>query len=836
MPLQFRRGLATDRTSITPVAGEPLYTTDTKKLYIGDGTTAGGVVVSAGIDGSGTTNTIAYWVDSDTLGALATATYPSLTELSYVKGVTSAIQTQLDGKVDENSAITGATKTKITYDAKGLVTAGADATTADISDSSNKRYVTDADLTKLSNLSGTNTGDQNLFSTIAVSGQSNVVADSTSDTLTLVAGSNVSITTNATSDEVTISATVPVNGSGTTDQITYWVDSDTLGALSTTTYPSLTELSYVKGVTSAIQTQLDGKVDENTAITGDTKTKITYDSKGLVTAGADATTADISDSTNKRYVTDSDLTKLSNLSGTNTGDQNIFSTVSVSGQSDVVADSTSDTITLASGTGISITTNATTDTVTIATSGVPTGSGAANKVAFWSGTSTLSSDTDLHWDSTNNRLGIEVTSPTYKLDISADTGGQLQLREQNGTHYLRFNINDSNETSISCSSTEISFDKPIGVPDSVYGAGWNGSLLVPTRNAVYDKIESLGIFSTVAVSGQSNVVADSTSDTLTLVAGSNVTITTDATTDSITISSTASGVIDGSGASNKLAIWSDSDTLTSDTNLHWDTTNDRLGIKTATPNTSLQVAGGTHVTKELAVGLFNWEGDSAEGRIMISGSLGEMSIFDRALSTRTNTNAGDRFVQYNSSKLFRIYTDVNNDILTLSASGSLGLGIGSASASARLHAISTTEQLRLGYDTSNYLTATVSSTGVVTFDAVGSGKSFLFVEPSFTAIPTITTAADGTLTINVANTEFAERTGLTATTTIETTGTAINGQKLIIRLKDNGTSRSLTWNAIFVQGGPSLPTTTTAGKWMHLGFIYNSTTSKWMLVASSVEA
>lgn len=58
--------------------------------------------------------------------------------------------------------------------------------------------------------SGTNTGDQNLFSTIAVSGQSNVVADSTSDTLTLVAGSNVTITTDAATDSITIAA----SGSG----------------------------------------------------------------------------------------------------------------------------------------------------------------------------------------------------------------------------------------------------------------------------------------------------------------------------------------------------------------------------------------------------------------------------------------------------------------------------------------------------------------------------------------------------------------------------------------------------------------------------------------------
>jgi len=54
--------------------------------------------------------------------------------------------------------------------------------------------------------SGTNTGDQNLFSTIAVSGQSNVVADTTTDTLTLVAGTNVTITTDATTDSITIAA------------------------------------------------------------------------------------------------------------------------------------------------------------------------------------------------------------------------------------------------------------------------------------------------------------------------------------------------------------------------------------------------------------------------------------------------------------------------------------------------------------------------------------------------------------------------------------------------------------------------------------------------------
>jgi len=53
-----------------------------------------------------------------------------------------AINTALALKANK-VAITGATKTKITYNADGIVTGGADATTADIADSLNKRYQTD---------------------------------------------------------------------------------------------------------------------------------------------------------------------------------------------------------------------------------------------------------------------------------------------------------------------------------------------------------------------------------------------------------------------------------------------------------------------------------------------------------------------------------------------------------------------------------------------------------------------------------------------------------------------------------------------------------------------
>lgn len=56
-------------------------------------------------------------------------------------------------------------------------------------------------------------------------------------------------------------------GTGVANEITYWSGTNTLGSLTTSTYPSLTELSYVKGVTSAIQTQLGNKQASDAGLT-----------------------------------------------------------------------------------------------------------------------------------------------------------------------------------------------------------------------------------------------------------------------------------------------------------------------------------------------------------------------------------------------------------------------------------------------------------------------------------------------------------------------------------------------------------------------------------------
>lgn len=59
-------------------------------------------------------------------------------------------------------------------------------------------------------------------------------------------------------------------------------------------------------------------------------------------------------------------------------------------------------------------------------------------------------------------------------------------------------------------------------------------------------------------------------------------------------------------------------------------------------------------------------------------------------------------------------------------------------------------------------------------------------------------------------------------------GTPVNGESYLFRIKDNGTTRAITWNAVYRAGTDfALPTATEAGKTMYIQFIYNSADVKW---------
>ena len=58
MPLQFRRGTNAERLTITPAVGEPIWTTNTNLLYVGDGTTVGGVRIELPLPSTATFATL----------------------------------------------------------------------------------------------------------------------------------------------------------------------------------------------------------------------------------------------------------------------------------------------------------------------------------------------------------------------------------------------------------------------------------------------------------------------------------------------------------------------------------------------------------------------------------------------------------------------------------------------------------------------------------------------------------------------------------------------------------------------------------------------------------
>jgi hypothetical protein len=149
---------------------------------------------------------------------------------------------------------------------------------------------------------------------------------------------------------------------------------------------------------------------------------------------------------------------------------NSFETIAVAGQSNVVADSGTDTLTLAAGTGITITTNDTTDTVTI--------------------TSSVTAPNTFGTIAVAGQNSVVADSTTDTLTLTAGTG-------------ITITTDDTTDT--------VTITNSVTAPNT---------------------------FGTIAVAGQSNVVADSTTDTLTLVAGTGITITTDATTDTVTINTT----------------------------------------------------------------------------------------------------------------------------------------------------------------------------------------------------------------------------------------------------------------------------------------------------------
>lgn len=99
-------------------------------------------------------------------------------------------------------------------------------------------------------------------------------------------------------------------------------------------------------------------------------------------------------------------------------------------------------------------------------------------------------------------------------------------------------------------------------------------------------------------------------------------------------------------------------------------------------------------------------------------------------------------------------------------------------------------------------------------------------------ITTITSSA--TPTINTDDCDCVTITALAAAITSMTTnlsGTPNNFDHLIIRFKDDGTGRAITWGTSYASSQATLPTTTIASKVLTVGLIWDAVQSKWICLA-----
>jgi plastocyanin len=346
----------------------------------------------------------------------------------------------------------------------------------------------------------------NSFSTVVVAGQSTVEADSTTDTLTLVAGSNITITTNAGTDTITINSTT------STGSITFVGTTIDSADSSTITFTPTVAFDSDIVVGNAIVFP-DGTYQQTSAV-GVPGPKGDIGPPGASGAG----TGDVL-SSGGGYV-DNAIIRYDGTTGTII--QNSSATISDAGLL---------TATSFSGNGSLIT--------------------ALNATELTSGTvpnarfpATLPASSGVNLTALNATQLTSGTVPIGRIGATGTASASTYLRGDNSWATVSGgSSSDSFATIAVAGQSNVVADSATDTLTLIAGSN-----ITITTDASTDTITIAAAgggtasdsFATIAVAGQSNVVADSSTDTLTLVAGTGITITTDASTDTVTITNTVS--------------------------------------------------------------------------------------------------------------------------------------------------------------------------------------------------------------------------------------------------------------------------------------------------------
>jgi len=306
------------------------------------------------ITGGGNISGIAGFTDGNGFTGNVSGNYLSLTlqnaNATQSGQVTAGKYTDWESKGTSN----------LTLGSTGTAALKGNATTADVAASTDKNYVTDAKLTVLNQTSGTNSGDQDLSGLVTKSTTVNGVNLSSNITLTtanIAASTDKNYITDAkltvlnqtsntnTGDETTATiktklGITTLSGSNTGDQdlSTLALKSTTINGvnlssnitLTTANISAATDKNYVTDAKLSVINATSGTNTGDQNLSGYVQSTRTINGVDL-SANITLTTANISASTDKQYVTDAKLAVINVTSGTNTGDQTITLSGDVSG-------------------------------------------------------------------------------------------------------------------------------------------------------------------------------------------------------------------------------------------------------------------------------------------------------------------------------------------------------------------------------------------------------------------------------------------------------------------------------------------------------------------------
>lgn len=503
----------------------------------------------------------------------------------------------------------------------------------------------------------------------------------------------------------------------------------------------------------------------------------------------------------------------------------------------------------------------------------------------------FSGDANLVWDKTNRRLGIGVTSPQFALDIQAaddvTTNATLTSYKTTatGTNFIgraarlvagvpsqvladdallifggrgykaTTGLAGGNRAKIAfyaaeafTSSTEgtyITFETtPIGTQATTE------KIRITDTGQLQSRVTgSTGGFSWGSGSTQDTNLYRAAADTLKtddMFQSASFVAAQVATTNQVYLGATASGVagagilFGGPGVQDTNLYRSAANVLRSDDNLIvGNTAQNNTALEVGNVISTLGYAGIRNAALSSAITNYALIQDNASSTLLNAITTLVFRVSNVTMATITAnsfnfvTNGGKTTLQL-SSTAANVGMTIGGDVTlyrsaadVLATDDSLSVGTNLSVTGTTTLATSLTGIVKA---TSGVLSAVTAPTGAI----VGTTDTQTLTNKAITPrINTVTSSA--TPSINVGTTDQFNITALAADITSMTTnltGTPVDGQKLLIRIKDNGTARAIAWGASFVSSGVATLLTTTVISKTHLNlFIYDAVATKWVCVA-----